>query len=461
MPYRTFLCRLIFCAVFSVSFINLFTRASSPISFSPATNSSGGDAFCSQSPLSDDVLIVLRTGATSSRERVPVHFRTTLRCAPHFVVLSDLDEEIDGHAVHDVLLDVSEDTKRTHEDFKLYHHLQEHGRDGLPQQKVLTTQSGSFKGDYLNTENKGWRLDKWKFLPMIDRAFHSMPDAKWFVFIEDDTYLAWNNLLEYLGNFDARKPYYIGKHLYINNIEFGYGGAGFILSNPAMRKVSEHRSVRIKDYEDFTATHWVGDCAVGKIMEDVKIPLHKAFPHLQGDAPATMDPATVKLNRDAWCYPVITYHHVSPAEIEELWNFEQDWFKRHDVLLRHRDIFMEYVGPQISAFKPEWDNMSTDKEFNAHDHGNSPDPIEREAWKSFNHCHAVCEANQNCIQFSYEAGSCSISFSFRLGYAKPKERVQSGWMTDRVDELFLKLESKCGIRDWFGPQEGALFQRRR
>lgn len=328
MPHRTFLCRLIFCAVFSVSVINVFTKASSSsffLRYSKPEARSQEAIFCSQSDIADDVLVVLRTGATESREKVPVHFKTTLRCVPNFVVFSDMDEEIEGHAVHDVLEGVSENTKNTHDDFKLYRHLQEHGRKGLADQKVITTQSGSSKGDYLNTENEGWKLDKWKFLPMVDRAFQQMPTAKWYVFIETDTYLSWDNLLEYLSNFDANKAYYMGKHLYITDIEFGYGGAGFILSNPAMRKVSEHRSVRIRDYEDFTATHWVGDCALGKVLEDVNVPFHKAYPHLQGDSPATMDPAVTKLDRNAWCYPVITYHHVSPSEIEELWMFEQDW----------------------------------------------------------------------------------------------------------------------------------------
>jgi hypothetical protein len=239
-----------------------------------------------------------------------------------------MDEEIEGHAVHDVLGGISDKTKQEHQDFNLYRHLQKHGRKGLENQEVITAQSGSSKGDYLNTDSNGWSLDKWKFLPMIDQAYQEMPSAKWYIFIEADTYLGWNNLLEYLSNFDATKPYYIGKHLYINDIEFGYGGAGFVLSNPAMRKVSEHRSVRIRDYEDFTASHWVGDCALGKILEDVKVPLHRAFPHFQADSPASMDPATMKIDRGLWCYPAITYHHVSPSEIEDLWRFEQDWFKK-------------------------------------------------------------------------------------------------------------------------------------
>lgn len=335
MAHRTFLCQLIFCAIFSVSIINVFTGATSPSFFlrnsKHAAHLHPSNVVCPHSELADDVLVVLRTGATESRQKVPVHFRTTLRCAPHTLVVSDLDEEIQGHAVHDVLGGlggVTEKRRNEHDDFKHYHQLQKHGRQNIDTQRVLMAESGSSKGDYLNTANDGWKLDKWKFLPMVDRAFKEMPKAKWFVFLEADTFLGWNNLLEYLANFDASKPYYIGKHLYINDIEFGYGGAGIVLSNPAMRKVIEQRSMRITDYEEFTASHWVGDCALGKVLEDAKIPLHRAFPHFQGDSPATLDPSTHKIDRNAWCFPVITYHHVSPSEIEELWNFEQDWYKR-------------------------------------------------------------------------------------------------------------------------------------
>jgi hypothetical protein len=331
MPHPSFLCRLIFCAIFSVSVINVFSSASAPsffLRYSRPAAFAHDDLVCPQSDVADDVLVVLRTGATESRQKLPVHFRTTLRCVPHFVIFSDLDEEVDGHAVHDVLGTVSEDRRKEHADFKLYNRLQAQGRAGLDGQTVITAQSGSSKGDYMNTDNDGWKLDKWKFLPMVDQAYRTMPAAKWYVFIETDTFLGWNNLLEYLGNFDANKPYYIGKHLYINDIEFGYGGAGFVLSNPAMRKVIEQRSVRVRDYEEFTATHWVGDCALGKVLEDAKVPLHRAYPHFQGDSPATMDPAVAKIDRNTWCYPVITYHHVSPSEIEDLWSFEQAWFKK-------------------------------------------------------------------------------------------------------------------------------------
>jgi hypothetical protein len=456
MPHCAFLCRVLFGAVFSISMVNIFTKATSPSFLQQNANSythHNQDIFCPRSELAGDVLVVLRTGATESLEKVPVHLRTTLQCVPHFVIHSDLDEEIEGHAVHDVLKGVSEQRRKEDDDFKLYRQLQEHGRGGVKQQHVITSLSGSSQGDYLRTDNAGWQLDKWKFLPMIDQALEEKPDAKWYVFIEADTFLGWNNLLEFLGNFDDSKPYYIGKHLFINDVEFAYGGAGFALSNPAMRKVSEQRSAHLSEYEEFTKTHWVGDCALGKVLEDIKIPLQRAFPHFQGDSPATINPATSKIDRDLWCYPIITYHHVSPAEIEELWEFEQDWYKRHEILLRHRDVFMELVRPKIDTSVQGWDNMSADKEYNAHEHAAAENELERNAWKSFEHCRALCDDQDDCMQFSFDTGNCGISNTFRLGFAKPNERIRSGWMLDRVDNLFGSLEDKCGMRDWFAPQE--------
>jgi hypothetical protein len=445
MPHRV-IGRLLVCALFSVSAFNVFTWGSSASTANPSD-----DVVCPSSELADDVLVVLRTGATESQEKLPVHFRTTLKCVPHYVVFSDMKEEVDGVEVHDVLGEVTEATKKDNDDFKLYRHLQQRGRTGLPEQKVVTSLSGSSKGDYLQTDKAGWRLDKWKFLPMIDQAFAHKPDAKWFVFIEADTYLGWSNLLDYLGKFDDDKPYYIGKHLYINDVEFGYGGAGFALSAPAMQKVSARRSGRVAEYEDFTKTHWVGDVALGKVLEDVKVPLHRAFPHFQGDSPASLNPAVSKIDRDLWCYPTITYHHVSPAEIEELWAFEQDFRKQHDIVLRHRDVFMELVRPKIVTEVAAWDNMAGEKEFNAHDHSTAENVFERNAWKSFKHCRALCDDRKECIQFSFNAGSCSLSNTFALGYAKAGERIRSGWMLDRVDDEFRRLEDKCGIRDWFAP----------
>ena len=44
----------------------------------------------------DDVMVILKTGATEAQEKVPVQLRTGLQCVPHFAVFSDYEEVING-----------------------------------------------------------------------------------------------------------------------------------------------------------------------------------------------------------------------------------------------------------------------------------------------------------------------------------------------------------------------------
>src|SRR5690242_9377816 len=166
---------------------------------------------CPQNPISKEVLVVLRTGATEVLEKLPVHFNTTLRCIPDYVIYSDYEEEFEGIHIYDVFDELSLDLKDSVPDFELYHQLKVKGRDGLSLNGIEHYGSGPSG----SLGNPGWKLDKFKFLPMIDKALRHRPQAKWFVFLELDTYLMWGNLLEYLSNFDAEVPYYIGKQMFI------------------------------------------------------------------------------------------------------------------------------------------------------------------------------------------------------------------------------------------------------
>lgn len=223
--------------------------------------------------MENDVLVVLRTGATESLEKLPTHFETILKCISEYVIYSDMEEEIEGHHIHDVLADVDDAIKNTVPEFELYNQLHTKGRD----QVEYRTMFGSGPGGAV--ENPSWKLDKWKFLPMVDRALQHMPNAKWFVFIEPDTYLIWQNMLEYLAKFDASQPYYLGKHMYIGDVLFGHGGSGFALSNPAMEKVTEHWRNHQAEYDKHTEEQWAGDMILGKVVKDVGIDMFWAFPH--------------------------------------------------------------------------------------------------------------------------------------------------------------------------------------
>ncbi|KAK6067256.1 hypothetical protein SCUP515_10228 [Seiridium cupressi] len=247
--------------------------------------------ICPKLFTSDNIAVVLRTGATESQEKLPVHFDTVMSCVPDFIIYSDFNETVQGFQTHDILSGVDETVKDTVPEFALYKHLRTHGREGLSYE----TMYGS--GPSGAEENSGWKLDKWKFLPMVDRALQDRANATWFVFIEGDTYMLWQNMLAYLAKFDATKPHYLGKHMYINNILFGHGGSGFALSRPAAEIMSHHWRQHLKEYDEFTRTGWAGDAILGKALKDAGVDMFWSFPHLQGDSLTTIDWNVTKLER--------------------------------------------------------------------------------------------------------------------------------------------------------------------
>jgi hypothetical protein len=282
-------------------------------------NGTGG---CPDLPGIENILAVLKTGVTEAREKVPVHFKTTLRCIPNYVVVSDFEEDINGVRIHDVLRQVDPDIKDNSLDFDLYNRVQELGRAGL----VAADTAQEANGPTGMPNNPGWKLDKWKFLPMIDELLGMHPDIAWYVFMETDTYLVWPNLVAWLSRLDSRAPYYLGTETQIRDVIFAHGGSGFILSNPAMRMVSNFRASRVAELDRYVSKHWAGDCVLGKVLADAGINLTYSWPLVQNARLGEVDAMTHDFYRMPWCYPIMNLHHLGMAEIRELFRFTQNWF---------------------------------------------------------------------------------------------------------------------------------------
>jgi hypothetical protein len=421
------------------------------------------DVVCPHSSIEQDVLVVLRTGATEALEKLPVHLETTLRCVPNSVIYSDYEETIDGHHVYDVFDEISEDFKSTVPDFEYYNRIKSKGRKGL----IKETHTGS--GAAGSLDNPGWKLDKFKFLPMVDKALRHSPNSKWFVFVEPDTYLMWGNMLEYLSKFDSQTPLYIGRPMLIGEVLFAHGGSGFAMSVAAMKKVLEHWKSNRAEYDEYTIKEWAGDMVLGKILADVDIKLKWALPHLQGDPVSTFYQNDSSYNRQAWCYPALTHHHMRPTEIRSLWEFEQEWQRTNDSPLRHGDVFKDYLLPIMTKKREGWDNYCVfNPDYNQEawsSNGEVVDSPFRKANESFEACRIACESKVDCVQFSYGLSGCLVSNEARLGrkatsqclkYDKsahkceaPKETGQelpepvSGWMVERLRQYVTAMEDVC------------------
>ncbi|KAJ6111998.1 hypothetical protein N7523_008059 [Penicillium sp. IBT 18751x] len=369
---------------------------------------------CPPLPGIEDILVVMKTGVTEARQKVPIHFKTTLSCIPHYVIYSDFEEEIEGVKIYDALSTIDSNVKMRVQDFDIYNRIAGKGRKGLEQQDFADEDNTNFG----KPNNPGWKLDKWKFLPMAQEALKFKPDAKWFVFMEADTYPSWPTLLAWLSKFDHKQPYYLGTETQIADVIFAHGGSGFMLSNPALTKVSEQYETRRAELDDYTDGHWAGDCVLGKVLADAGVNLHFSWPILQNSNLGELDEFTTELYRQPWCYIAVALHHLKAEDIEDLWKFEQRrWHEKNKRLLLHSDLFREFIYPEIavSPSRLSWDNLSGEEQPFA---------------KSFEDCHEICDAQTTCVQFTFRENTCFTSSNPRLG--SPHRNAASGWLTGRI-----------------------------
>lgn len=275
----------------------------------------------------EDIFLVLRTGASEALQKLPAHFNSTLRCVPQssYGIWSDLEEVIGGRLIQNALNEIDPDIIANNPDFAYYRRLQDKGRDAFSTQEIA--QWDSTPNSASGRDTPGWKLDKWKFLPLAERAYRQRPDAKWYIFMEADGHINWNNMLSWLSRVDHSKRYYIGQLMIIGDVIFAYGGASFVISNPAMKALVEHRAVSSGVYENFTSHHWAGDCVLGKALKDIDVDFTQAWPNFLGDSPFDVDYGGTVGGTDAraWCYAAITWHHLSSSDIKELLNLEQQW----------------------------------------------------------------------------------------------------------------------------------------
>ncbi|KAJ5116307.1 hypothetical protein N7456_000655 [Penicillium angulare] len=378
--------------------------------------------FCPPLPGMQDVLVVMKTGVTESREKVPIHFSTTLRCVPHYVIYSDFEEEIQGVKIHDALRSMGPEITERTPDFDIYNRIKEMGRKGL-EQDDFADEANSAIG---KPNNPGWKLDKWKFLPMAQEALAYKSNAKWFVFIEADTYVSWPTLLSWLAGFDPKKPWYIGTETQIAETIFAHGGSGFMLSKPALKAaVTEYKS-RKHELHLYTDGHWAGDCVLGRVLADAGVNLHFSWPILQNSNLGELDEFATDLYRLPWCFIAVAFHHLSPLDIEKLWKFEQKrWHDKNKRILLHSDLFREWLYPEMATqpLRQGWDNLSDE---------------EQPFVTSFEECRDICGVQKTCVQFAFRDGACFTSPRPRLGVSRPNTNTASAWFTSRIRTMMDK-----------------------
>jgi hypothetical protein len=411
------------------------SRFSNAHSANETQENSGGDDLCDSFPSYhlSRVQVVLKIGSTEPANRVDTHLTTVTSCISNLIVVSDHESEINGHHVHDILATLPDSFWGNSPDFKAYSALQ---------RGELETVGGS----------QGWTLDKYKFLPMVERAYEMNPTAQWFVFIESDTYVVWDNVFRLLDQFDPSVPLYFGSPTPGKDGSFfAYGGAGFVLSTAAVQRLVARMGESNGVYSQPSLSQrykWLinkdccGDSILGWALYQSGVKLSGMWPMFN---PHPVH--GVPFNEHHWCQPVISMHKLSLEDMTGLARWENQRDRKLPLL--YADLF-EYTKLGTLDYKTDWDNG---------DWGGWQEPPESPAHSSVEACAKACHEHPQCFSYTYvHSGHCVFVPSMRLGAQKPATKdttLSAGWDLEKIKQF--RDTHKCQRPQWVKPSTERIF----
>ena len=163
----------------------------------------------------------------------------------------------------------------------------------------------------------------------MQQATPETPRKKWFVFIDTDTFIEWDNLLALLEHLNSAEKLYIGSPVWLPDLQFAHGGSAYVLSHAALEALnngSDKTSQHEEDtpmYSQFginTTALCCGDEALAVALKTKGVRLKGYWPMFNGEIPATLS-----FGENLWCEPVISLHHLGGEDMESLWLWIEQW----------------------------------------------------------------------------------------------------------------------------------------
>ncbi|KAL1875287.1 hypothetical protein VTK73DRAFT_10184 [Phialemonium thermophilum] len=268
-----------------------------------------------------DVALIIKTGyATQARVAAQLH-------------ALDLLPERDGHAnsivvgdfaaevlldtvrvpIHDVVATIANDKTL----------VDAPGRERLVKYKSMSDAIAS--GDVGRAQKIGreigWELDALKFIPGLELAYQQMPNRKWYIMLDDDTYVFRPTLRAILAHIDPSKPAYLGNAIGDFKGRFAHGGSAILLSGAAMRKVFGDNRHIVPAARLRSLTETWGDKLVATTFMKAGVYLDERYSHFfNGERPSI-----TRIRPDRFCSPIVSFHGLAqPSQMDQVGELFRD-----------------------------------------------------------------------------------------------------------------------------------------
>ncbi|KAK2744277.1 hypothetical protein FQN57_004362 [Myotisia sp. PD_48] len=156
----------------------------------------------------------------------------------------------------------------------------------------------------------GWELDCMKFISGLELAYHQLPAKKWYILVDDDTFIVPSSIKALLGNLEHKTNYYIGNPVGDYKGRFAHGGSSVILSQASMHRLLGQPKIVAAAHVQSLEQIW-GDKLLATTLMQVGIYLDERYSHLfNGESPEIS-----KLTEDRFCAPIVSFHKLSPSDL--------------------------------------------------------------------------------------------------------------------------------------------------
>ena len=224
----------------------------------------------------------------------------------------------------------------------------------------------------------------------MEMIYHQLPGKKWYIILDDDTFLIRPSLELLMGHVDYRKPRYIGNAVGDYKARFGHGGSGILISGEAMRRLFEHPGIVQEAYVESMTETW-GDRLVATTLQKLGIYIEESYNHHFNGEP----PSITRIWGDRFCSPLLSFHGLrKPGEMRRV----GETLAKIDKPVLWHDVWQLFGGSAMSALESRPTELTAD-------HVGKPDEHTR-SWgdvRSANACQKRCEqSGRRCLAWTYE-----------------------------------------------------------
>lgn len=149
-----------------------------------------------------------------------------------------------------------------------------------------------------------------KFISGFQYTYHNLPRKKWYLMLDDDSYVILPTLLLILRQLDPSQSHYVGNAVGSYSGRFAHGGSSFFVSGATLTKLfDENPKVVTAAHVESTTSTW-GDGLISSALMKIGVYLDETYTKLFNGE----DPRTTRIWADRFCLPILSMHSLRSVE---------------------------------------------------------------------------------------------------------------------------------------------------